>query len=641
MTALCNYGLLLLVLLAAVPLHAGEDKTPLLLSAGNGDIAAVRQLLDAGEDVNQTGFADYTALMEAAYYGQTDCLRILLAAGADANRTDAFDCSALSYAALRGHTECVRLLLSAPGIEINRKDRDGETPLFKACRSGQKECARLLLSTPGIDINTRNHKGESAFIVASRCADTLALFRPFSDSLRLTEHDWEMYGPLWLGDDEVNIVLLSILNTADIPLALLGKMLNSENPEPILKAILAHPTFSLDSRDADGKTLLHYAVTDGNATAVKLLLDAGADVSSLDGFHYYEPECHKLIEHAREVREAEILLSSLPPLHRAIMEQNPSLLNALLQAGNDVNMTDDDDRTPLHFALGFINGSDRDCNPNYMRCASILLSTPGVDVNRKTCIGDSALHLAVKTESAECLQAVLSKADVNLNAKNNDGNSALHIAAEQADGKCLRLLSASPEIMVNERDSEGKTPLLRAAQKGNAVCVQLLLSAPGIDINLPGEDGRTPLTAAAERGHHECVRLLSQDNRTELLARDAQGMTALHYACCKRSGAQWLPWLLKCPLEPSLLNALLETAVCSQSAEAVRILMQQAEIDANLVTCLILKAVELNAAEVLRVLLRAPGIELRQMDIHAALQSAAEHHHSECVEALLEVTDAE
>ena len=609
MTALCNYGLLLLILLAAVPLHAGEDKTPLLVSAGNGDITAVRQLLNAGEDVNQTGFADYTALMEAAYYGQTDCLRILLAAGADANRTDAFDCSALSYAALRGHTECVRLLLSAPGIELDRKDRDGETPLFKACRSGQTECARLLLSTPGIDINTRNHMGESAFIVASRYADTLALFRPFSDSLRLTVDDWEIYGPLWLGDDEVNIVLLSILNPADIPLALLGKMLNSENPEPIMKAILAHPSFCLNTRDADEKTLLHYAVRDGNAKAVKLLLDAGADVSSLDGFHYYEPECHRLIEHARDVRNAEIRRSLLTPLHCAIMEQNPSQLHDLLQAGNDVNMTDANGRTPLHFALGFISGSNQDCNQNYIRCINILLSTPGVDVNRKNGTGNSALHLAVKTESAECLQAILSKSGGNLNEKNNDGITALHLAAEQADGKCLRLLLASPEIMVNVCDSEGKTPLLRAAQKGNDACVQLLLSAPGIDINRPDASGRTPLTAVAERGHHECVRLLSQDNRTELFARDAKGMTALHYACCKRNGAQWLPWLLKSPLESTLLNALLDTAVCSRSAEAVRILMQQAVVDVGLVIHLILKAVE--------------------------------HLHTECEKVLLEVSDVE
>lgn len=609
MTALCNYGLLLLILLAVVPLHAGEEKTPLLVSAGNGDITAVRQLLNAGEDINQTGFADYTALMEAAYHGQTDCLRILLAAGADANRTDAFDCSALSYAALRGHTECVRLLLSAPGIELNRKDRDGETPLFKACRSGQKECARLLLSTPGIDINTRNHMGESAFIVASRYADTLALFRPISDSLRLTEDDREMYGPLWLGDDEVNIVLLSILKPADIPLALLGQMLNSENPEPIMKAILAHPSFCLNSRDEDEKTLLHYAVTDGNAKAVKLLLDAGADVSSLDGFHYYEPECHRLIEHARDVRNAEIRRNLLTPLHCAIMEQNPSQLHALLQAGNDVNMTDANDRTPLHFALSFIHGSEQECHQNYIRCVTILLSTPGVDVNRKTDTGDSALHLAVKTESAECLQAILSKSGVNLNDNNNDGNTALHLAADQADGKCLRLLLISPEIMVNVCDSEGKTPLLRAAQKGNDACVQLLLSTPGIDINQPDASGRTPLTAAAERGHHECVRLLSQDNRTELLARDAKGMTALHYACCKRNGAQWLPWLLKSPLESTLLNALLETAVCSRSAEAVRILMQQAEVDAGLVIHLIHKAVENLHAECEKVLLEVSDEE--------------------------------
>ena len=86
-------------------------------------------------------------------------------------------------------------------------------------------------------------------------------------------------------------------------------------------------------------------------------------------------------------------------------------------------------------------------------------------------------------------------------------------------------------------------------------------------------------------------------------------MTALHYACCKRNGAQWLPWLLKSPLESTLLNALLETAVCSRSAEAVRILMQQAEADAGLVIHLILKAVENLHAECEKVLLEVSDEE--------------------------------
>lgn len=63
------------------------------------------------------------------------------------------------------------------------------------------------------------------------------------------------------------------------------------------------------------------------------------------------------------------------------------------------------------------------------------------------------------------------------------------------------------------------------------------------------------------------------------------------------------------PLESTLLNALLETAVCSRSAEAARILMQQAEVDAGLVIHLILKAVE--------------------------------NLHAECEEVLLEVSDEE
>lgn len=642
MTTLCKLRLSHLMVLVMSPLLRAEEDTPsLLAAAGSGDVAMVQQLLSRGEDVNRPGFADYTALMEAAYHGRVECLRALLAAGADANRTDAFDCSALSYAARRGHADCVRLLLAVPGIEVNKGDRDGETPLFKACRNGHTECARLLLEIPGIDINSRNREGLSPFAAASFCADTLALFRAFSDKLCITADDWEMFSLYCHGDTAISIVLLSILNPADIPLAQLGWMLYGEHPEPILKALLAHSSFCLNERDADGQTLLHYAVKDGNAKAVKLLLDAGADVSCLDGFHCYDPECHHLIQQARTAREQEILLSRLTPLHRAIMQQNPSALHDLLQAGADANMTDADGRTALHFALDFVNGSNQDCRQNYIRCVTILLSAPGVDVNRKNGMGDTALHLAVEAKSAECVQAVLSVPDVNLNDKNSDGDTALHIAAEQADGQCLQLLLPLSWLKVNERDSLGETPLLRAARKGNAACVQLLLSAPGIDINLPDENGRTPLTAAAAPGHHECVRLLAQDARADILARNAQGMTALHYACCNKNGAHWLPWLLNRPLEPALLNALLETAVCSQSSEATQILMQQKGIDTDLVTHLIHKAVELNDAEVLRLLLRAPGIQLRLPDIHTALQSAAEHQYAECVKVLLEVSDEE
>src|SRR2546423_13615285 len=68
--------------LAGVNVNAASGSSPLFLAAREGQVKAVRYLLDQGADVNARDRSGNSALSEAAYYGQTSVIKELLARGA-------------------------------------------------------------------------------------------------------------------------------------------------------------------------------------------------------------------------------------------------------------------------------------------------------------------------------------------------------------------------------------------------------------------------------------------------------------------------------------------------------------------------------------------------------------------------------
>ena len=85
-----------------------------------GDLAAVKQLLDSGVDVNTKFRYDVTAISWASDRGYAEIVKLLIERGADVNAKDTFyNATPLSWAAgpaqarTPGHAEVVRLLLKA------------------------------------------------------------------------------------------------------------------------------------------------------------------------------------------------------------------------------------------------------------------------------------------------------------------------------------------------------------------------------------------------------------------------------------------------------------------------------------------------------------------------------------------------
>lgn len=109
----------------------------LALAARDGDVDAIRRLVDAGARVDATrNFGSYektespAPLAVAAAAGRVDAVRALVAAGADVSKRDAHSRDALEYASAYGECEVVRALLDA-GADVNAQTTR-DTPLKRA-----------------------------------------------------------------------------------------------------------------------------------------------------------------------------------------------------------------------------------------------------------------------------------------------------------------------------------------------------------------------------------------------------------------------------------------------------------------------------------------------------------------------------
>ena len=128
--------------------------TPLMTAARTGEAAIVEALLDHGADVNAvTGETRSTALMWALAAPHHDVARLLLARGADPTLETSAGFTTLMFAARNGDVAMGRALVEA-GVDVNAPGSDGTHALPFAIIAGQAGFARFLLDE-GADPNHR------------------------------------------------------------------------------------------------------------------------------------------------------------------------------------------------------------------------------------------------------------------------------------------------------------------------------------------------------------------------------------------------------------------------------------------------------------------------------------------------------
>jgi ankyrin repeat protein len=251
-------------------------------------------------------------------------------------------------------------------------------------------------------------------------------------------------------------------------------------------------------------------IQDGQRAAALAAIDDGADVNATQG-------------------------DGTTPLHWAVYKVDRELVAELLERGAKADVTNEYGSSPLAEAVKLgdlalvrqlldagadVESPNADGQTALMLAAGIgaldvakLLVGRGADVNATEAWRDqTALMLAVDGNFPELTQFLVdSGADVNARASANDWDSQI---------------TAEPRAQY--RPVGGLTTLLYAARSGCTRCVRSLLAA-GADIDKPTPEGMTPLIIAIDNQAYDTARLLLDEGANPHVW-DWYGRTALYVA---------------------------------------------------------------------------------------------------------------
>jgi ankyrin repeat protein len=184
------------------------------------------------------------------------------------------------------------------------------------------------------------------------------------------------------------------------------------------------------------------------------------------------------------------------PLADAMRQQDKQAVLALLAKKTDVNATQPDGATALHWA---VYAEDADITSRLIRA--------GADVNVRNNYGVSPLALAAKHGNTTIIDLLMKAgADPNdkINYINADETPLMHAArAGRVDAVNMLLLAGA---QVNARESwNGQTALHWAAAEGHGAVVEALI-AGGADIRHPSNARTTPFMFAVRKGDMHSVK---------------------------------------------------------------------------------------------------------------------------------------
>jgi ankyrin repeat protein len=203
-------------------------------------------------------------------------------------------------------------------------------------------------------------------------------------------------------------------------------------------------------------------------------------------------------------------------LIEATKKQDAAAVRALLKQRVDVNTTDADGSTALHWAA----------QRNSLELVDLLMGA-GANASAATRYRVTPLYLASLNGNAAVMERLLN-AGADANGTAHEGQTMLMTAALAGHADAVRLLLTRGATVDTIEPYKGQTALMWAAAEGNAAAAAVLIEA-GADLKLKSTGGFTPLLFAVRNAHIETTELLlKQGANVNELAPD--GSSALSMA---------------------------------------------------------------------------------------------------------------
>lgn len=393
--------------------------------------------------------------------------------------------------------------ISKKGNDVNKLTHDGRTYIFWAANKGNHELVQFLIDN-GAKTDITDDKGSSIinFAAGSGQKNTKVYDVLIKNGANL-KTDLTLSG--------ANALLLVAAHDTDFSLI----------------NYFVSKGLDLNSVDANGNGIFNYAAKTGNITLMKQLLEKGihgndnAFIFAAQGARGTKNgiEVYKFLE-STGLNPIAVSKDGETALHiLATRSKDLEVINYFIEKGADVNQADALGNTP------FMNAA----NSNTLETITLFSKTlkNSNHTNKK---GESALALAVANNSADIVDFLLNnKADISVvDHSGNDLTTYL-----------MQSYTAKTEADFNRK-------------------LQLLLKQ-GFEFGKPQANGNTLYHLALDKNDVAALKFIQQ-SKTDVNAKNDEGITPLHKAAMKANDTEILKYLISIGAKKNVHTEFDETA---------------------------------------------------------------------------------
>lgn len=531
---------------------------------------AFDELLKKISDINATDSQGMTLLLYSLKYGFWYGVDKSLEHGADINLTDEYGCNALHYACTMPHLNSITKIIERSQDVNVRVPQSNDTVLHSILKNvgidkiwsnelpllvNTRQEGDTLVITENLfftgnfmvagnvtigDFGGIRHDGftinqKKALTICKALKDKGADFA-IKDNLGLSPYFYICANQQRYLIDQLKkegIIDVEKLDQTGFQGAAGYLLLNDQ--ANLKNFINKHPN-SLKSVDANGESLLHYAVQLRNLSLMSLLVDCGADINlrnnSGDTVLNFVTRCAWqegvtwLIEHGAFVNIPD--KNGIYPIHIAAAGGNNEiiklLINKNIKIGNAVSLKMIAANKIVDADIAYENKIPSEIIDDLTKYNSLNQKTN--DTNKVT-----PLYLASQEGKLETVK-LLANLGANLNASREDNVSPLHVAIQKGHvevSKELIAKNANVNTATTTDKLENETPLHTAARQQSTAAIVKLLIDKGADINAINFSKLTPMAIAIITNNIEAAKVLI-DKEPDVNKTNTEGLSAWHYA---------------------------------------------------------------------------------------------------------------
>ena len=204
------------------------------------------------------------------------------------------------------------------------------------------------------------------------------------------------------------------------------------------------------------------------------------------------------------------------PLMDAVKKENAAAVRTLISQRTDVNSTEADGTTALHWAAQRDN----------LEIANLLIAA-GAKVDAVTRYNITPLAMAANNGNAAMIERLLA-AGADPNSTSREGQTALMTAAMNGRPEAVKMLLSHGAKIDAVEPFKGQTALMWAAGEGNADAIALLIEF-GANVHTKSKAGFTPLLFAVRNDRIAAAKVLL-DHGANVEDKAPDGTTALNMA---------------------------------------------------------------------------------------------------------------